>query len=81
MHARHSSARHRAQAGYCDLPAADCGDCACDCAKLIELLNLRWPSRNRNSTWFGSAYASSDALKKRQAEHRKKIRQDAGRQD
>lgn len=77
-HAPGRSSRHRAQAGYCDLPVADCGDCACDCADLVDLLSLRWPGRNRNSTWSGSGYASSAALKKQQAEHRKKIRQGQG---
>lgn len=80
LHAHGRRARHRAQAGYCDLPAADCGDCdcACDCADLVDLLNLRWPGRNNNSTRSGSGYASSAALKKQQAEHRRKIRQGQG---
>lgn len=41
--ARQLTARHQAQAGYCDcdLPSADCSSCACDAADLLDCCD--WP--------------------------------------
>ncbi|MDN2677197.1 membrane protein insertion efficiency factor YidD [Janthinobacterium sp. SUN033] len=75
QHARGRSARHRAQAGYCDLQVPDCGDCACDCADIANLADCTWPGRSKNPKWFRNDYAASAALKRQQEEHRKKLRQ------
>ncbi|KAB8059547.1 membrane protein insertion efficiency factor YidD [Janthinobacterium sp. FT14W] len=74
------SVRRQAQAGYCDLPAPDCGECACDCADIASLADCSWPGRGRHPKWFRNDYAASAALKRQQEEHRKKLRQgrDAG---
>lgn len=79
-HAQGRSARHRAQAGYCDLAVPDCGDCACDCADIAWLADCNWLGRSKNPKWFRNDYAASAALKRQQEEHRKKLRQgrDAG---
>lgn len=75
LHAKGRSARYRAQAGHCDLPVADCGDCACDCADIASLADCNWLRRNKHPGWFRNDYTASAALKRQQEEHRRKIRQ------
>lgn len=72
QHARARSARHRAQAGYCDLPLPDC---ACDCTDIASLANCTWPGRSKHPKRFRSDYTAGAALKRQQEEHRRKIRQ------
>lgn len=68
------SARHQAQAGFCDcdVPLLDC---ACDCADVASLADCSRPRRGKNPTWFRNDYTASAALKRQQEEHRKKIKQ------
>ncbi|HEU4816118.1 membrane protein insertion efficiency factor YidD [Janthinobacterium sp.] len=75
LHARGRSARYRAQAGHCDLPVTDCGDCACDCADITSMADCTWLRRNKHPGWFRNDYTASAALKRQQEEHRRKIRQ------
>lgn len=69
------TARHRAQAGHCDVPSTDCGDCSCsldDLVNAITLLNCDWtPGKKRPPS--RNIYTTSNELKRQQVEHRQKI--------
>ncbi|MFZ4875510.1 membrane protein insertion efficiency factor YidD [Janthinobacterium sp. Mn2066] len=66
------TARHRAQAGFCDLPTTDCGDCSCDWGDALDLLSCDWPHRKSATPWRNS-YTESKQLKRQQVAHRQKI--------
>ncbi|MBB5367258.1 MULTISPECIES: membrane protein insertion efficiency factor YidD [unclassified Janthinobacterium] len=69
------TARHRAQAGHCDVPTLDCGDCSCsldDLFNAITPMNCDWsPGKKRPP--FRNSYTTSQHLKQQQVEHRQKI--------
>ncbi|WP_300759627.1 membrane protein insertion efficiency factor YidD [Janthinobacterium sp.] len=68
-----TTARHRAQAGHCDLPASDCGDCSCDWGDALDILSCDWPPQKSKVTPFRNSYTTSQRLKRQQVEHRQKI--------
>ena len=66
------TARHRAQAGHCDLPTPDFGDCSCDWYDALNICSCDWPS-SKKPTPLRNSYTEGNELKRQQVEHRQKI--------
>jgi len=73
------TARHRAQAGHCDAPAAACdfcGGCTSNLGDFADILNCG----SGNISWFAprNGYTTSKEMRRQQVEYRKKIKREHG---